>query len=106
MKSGIPLLLADAQVDPSFAASKSVVRSGIQSAMCAPFGNRDRRFGGFRTREMILNLLLRFRDQVVVIISSVYGKKAQSSAIILNCGFNFCNCSSACASPRCTHSVN
>jgi adenylate cyclase len=45
MKSGTPLLLADAQVDPSFAASKSVVRSGIQSAMCATLGNRDRRFG-------------------------------------------------------------
>jgi adenylate cyclase len=45
MKSGTPLLLADAKVDPSFSASKSVVRSGIQSAMCAPFGNRDRRFG-------------------------------------------------------------
>jgi adenylate cyclase len=45
MKSGTPLLLVDAQVDPSFAASKSVMRSGIQSAMCAPLGNRDRRFG-------------------------------------------------------------
>jgi adenylate cyclase len=45
MKSGLPLLLADAQVDPSFAGSQSVVRSGVQSAMCAPLGNRDRRFG-------------------------------------------------------------
>jgi adenylate cyclase len=45
MKSGLPLLLTDAQVDPSFASSQSVVRSGIQSAMCAPLGNRDRRFG-------------------------------------------------------------
>jgi adenylate cyclase len=45
MKSGLPLLLTNAQVDPSFAGNQSVVRAGIQSAMCAPLGNRDRRFG-------------------------------------------------------------
>jgi adenylate cyclase len=45
MQSGTPVLLTDAQSDPSFSASPSIVRSGIRSAMCAPLGTRDRRFG-------------------------------------------------------------
>jgi len=45
MQSGSPVLLADAQSDPAFSACQSVVRSGIRSAMCAPLGTSDRRFG-------------------------------------------------------------
>jgi len=45
MQNGSPVLLADAQSDPSFSASKSVVRSGVRSGMCSPLGTRDRRFG-------------------------------------------------------------
>ncbi|MGA7794010.1 MAG: adenylate/guanylate cyclase domain-containing protein [Candidatus Acidiferrales bacterium] len=46
MESGLPLLLADAQSPgASIPVSQSVVRSGVQSAMCAPLGNRERNFG-------------------------------------------------------------
>jgi FHA domain/GAF domain len=45
MQAGMPLLITDAQADPRLAASQSVVAAGIQSAMCAPLGVRDRRFG-------------------------------------------------------------
>ena len=42
MQAGLPVLVADGQADPRFSASKSVVRSGIQSAMCAPLGIGNR----------------------------------------------------------------
>jgi FHA domain/GAF domain len=45
MQAGMPLLITDAQADPRLAASQSVVAAGIQSAMCAPLGVKDRRFG-------------------------------------------------------------
>jgi adenylate cyclase len=45
MQNGSPLLLADAQSDPSFSGSQSIVRSGVRSGMCAPLGTRERRFG-------------------------------------------------------------
>jgi len=45
MQNGNPVLLIDAQSDPSFSASESIVRSGIRSGMCAPLGTRDRLFG-------------------------------------------------------------
>jgi len=38
MKGGMPVLVADGEADPRFSASKSIIRSGIQSAMCAPLG--------------------------------------------------------------------
>lgn len=38
MQLGLPMLVSDGQSDPRFAASKSVVSAGIQSAMCAPLG--------------------------------------------------------------------
>ncbi|MFZ0214191.1 MAG: FHA domain-containing protein [Candidatus Acidiferrales bacterium] len=38
MQASLPMLVTDGQADPRFAASKSVVRAGIQSAMCAPLG--------------------------------------------------------------------
>ena len=38
MQLGLPMLVSDGQSDPRFAASKSVVGAGIQSAMCAPLG--------------------------------------------------------------------
>ena len=45
MRGGLPLLITDAQSDPRISASKSVVLAGIRSALCAPFGTRERRFG-------------------------------------------------------------
>jgi adenylate cyclase len=41
----MPLLLTDPKDDPRFAASKSVVATGIQSAMCAPLGTKEQMFG-------------------------------------------------------------
>jgi len=45
MQRGAPLLVADAQDDPRLSASQSVVAAGIRSAMCAPLGAHERRFG-------------------------------------------------------------
>ena len=45
MQGGLPLLVSDPQADPRLAASKSIVAAGIQSAMCAPLGRKERRFG-------------------------------------------------------------
>ena len=45
MHGGLPLLVSDPQADPRLAASKSIVAAGIQSAMCAPLGMKERRFG-------------------------------------------------------------
>jgi hypothetical protein len=45
MHGGLPLLVTDPQADPRLAASKSIVAAGIQSAMCAPLGKREHRFG-------------------------------------------------------------
>ncbi|MGA8223592.1 MAG: FHA domain-containing protein [Candidatus Acidiferrales bacterium] len=42
MKSGLPLLIAEGDADPRFSKSKSVIRSGMQSAMCAPLGIGNR----------------------------------------------------------------
>lgn len=42
MQAGLPVLVADGKADPRFSASKSVVSSGIQSAMCAPLGIGNR----------------------------------------------------------------
>jgi adenylate cyclase len=46
METGQPLLLTDVGApEASIPISQSVVRSGVQSAMCAPLGNRERSFG-------------------------------------------------------------
>jgi adenylate cyclase len=45
MNGRMPLLLTDPKDDPRFAASKSVVAAGIQSAMCAPLGTKEQMFG-------------------------------------------------------------
>jgi pSer/pThr/pTyr-binding forkhead associated (FHA) protein len=45
MHGGLPLLVSDPEADPRLAASKSIVAAGIQSAMCAPLGVKERRFG-------------------------------------------------------------
>ena len=45
MRGGLPLLIADAQSDLRLARSQSVALAGIQSAICAPLGTLDRRFG-------------------------------------------------------------
>jgi len=45
MHGGLPLLVSDPQADPRLAQSKSIVAAGIQSAMCAPLGQKERRFG-------------------------------------------------------------
>jgi adenylate cyclase len=45
MQGGMPLLVTDPQADPRLAASQSVAAAGIQSAMCAPLGAKDRHFG-------------------------------------------------------------
>jgi adenylate cyclase len=45
MNGRMPLLLTDPTADPRFAASKSVVAAGIQSAMCAPLGTKEQMFG-------------------------------------------------------------
>jgi len=42
MQAGLPMLISDGQADPRFSASASMVRGGIQSAMCAPLGIGDR----------------------------------------------------------------
>lgn len=42
MKAGLPLLIAEGTADPRFSKSKSVIRSGMQSAMCAPLGIGNR----------------------------------------------------------------
>jgi adenylate cyclase len=42
MEAGLPVLVADGKTDPRFSASTSLVRSGIQSAMCAPLGIGNR----------------------------------------------------------------
>jgi FHA domain/GAF domain len=45
MNGRMPLLLTDPTNDPRFAASKSVIGAGIQSAMCAPLGTKEQMFG-------------------------------------------------------------
>lgn len=45
MRGGLPLLIVDAQSDLRLARSQSVALAGIQSAICAPLGIQDRRFG-------------------------------------------------------------
>jgi hypothetical protein len=45
MHGGLPLLVSDPQADPRLAASQSIAISGMQSAMCAPLGTRNRRLG-------------------------------------------------------------
>lgn len=42
LQGGLPLLISDPQADPRFSASASVAAAGIQSAMCAPLGAKDR----------------------------------------------------------------
>jgi FHA domain/GAF domain len=45
MHGGLPLLVTDPKADPRLAASQSIAAAGIQSAMCASLGKRERRFG-------------------------------------------------------------
>src|SRR6202050_565493 len=45
MHGGLPLLVSDAQADRRLSASASIANSGMQSAMCAPLGTRERRLG-------------------------------------------------------------
>ena len=45
IQGGLPLLVSDPQADPRLSASKSIAAAGIQSAMCAPLGVKDRHFG-------------------------------------------------------------
>lgn len=45
MHGGLPLLVSDPKADPRLAASASIANSGMQSAMCAPLGTRERRLG-------------------------------------------------------------
>jgi adenylate cyclase len=45
MHGGLPLLVSDPQADPRLSASASIANSGMQSAMCAPLGRRERRLG-------------------------------------------------------------
>lgn len=42
MRAGMPLLISEGKADPRFSANMSVVKSGIQSAMCAPLGIGNR----------------------------------------------------------------
>jgi FHA domain/GAF domain len=42
MQAGLPRLISDATADPRLSSSASIVRGGIQSAMCAPLGIGDR----------------------------------------------------------------
>lgn len=42
MQGGLPLLVSDAKTDARLSSSESIVRGGIQSAMCAPLGIGDR----------------------------------------------------------------
>ena len=45
MHGGLPLLVSDPKADPRLASSQSIAAAGIQSAMCAPLGSKERRFG-------------------------------------------------------------
>jgi adenylate cyclase len=45
MESKGPLLVMDAKEDVRFSGSQSMAMSGMQSAMCAPLGSRERLFG-------------------------------------------------------------
>jgi adenylate cyclase len=45
MESKGPLLVMDAKEDARFSGSESMAISGMQSAMCAPLGSRDRVYG-------------------------------------------------------------
>ena len=45
MQGGLPLLVTDPQADPRLAPSASIAAAKIQSAMCAPLGMKERRFG-------------------------------------------------------------
>jgi len=45
MHGGLPLLVSDPKADPRLSASASIANSGMQSAMCAPLGKRERRLG-------------------------------------------------------------
>ncbi|HXQ25254.1 MAG TPA: FHA domain-containing protein [Candidatus Acidoferrales bacterium] len=45
MQGGLPLLVSDPKADPRLAASQSIAAAGIQSAMCAPLGVKDRQLG-------------------------------------------------------------
>src|SRR5260370_27627955 len=45
MRGVLALLIADAPSDVRLAGSQSVALAGIQSAICAPLGIQDRRFG-------------------------------------------------------------
>jgi GAF domain/FHA domain len=45
MHGGLPLLVSDPKADPRLSSSQSIAAAGIQSAMCAPLGSRERRFG-------------------------------------------------------------
>ncbi len=45
MHGGLPLLVSDPKADPRLSSSASIASSGMQSAMCAPLGTRDRRLG-------------------------------------------------------------
>ncbi|HEV2490256.1 MAG TPA: FHA domain-containing protein [Candidatus Acidoferrales bacterium] len=42
MEAGLPMLVTDGQADARFSASLSIVKAGIQSAMCAPLGMGNR----------------------------------------------------------------
>ncbi|HKW88324.1 MAG TPA: FHA domain-containing protein [Candidatus Acidoferrales bacterium] len=42
MEAKLPMLVTDGQADARFSASQSIVKAGIQSAMCAPLGMGDK----------------------------------------------------------------
>ena len=42
MEAKLPMLVTDGQADARFSASQSIVKAGIQSAMCAPLGMGER----------------------------------------------------------------
>jgi adenylate cyclase len=91
MEGGEPILVQDAEADARFAASESLMLSGMQSAMCAPLRSQQKNFGllyvdnlskrGMFTQED-LNVFAVIAAQAGLAIDRVRAKKEIAQQII------------------------